>query len=393
MDSQDILQTPQIHPFQFDNSSDQIAKTVNLFRGDVNFKIPLVSLTGRNGLDLQVAALYKSNISKQAVTRNLTAPTSILGLGWDMPVDRIEVETNGTGTREDNIYYFVRTGIRNRLYRNNKSWLRGEIDKSLADDLDNQNFSKALSAALLTQGLRTDTSSSVTVQTAGSCWQITDPVNEFVLRLSLASAASKIKVFDGGYSYEMQGYDFSRIRYYEQFERWEITFSNGITSVFGGNLTVTDGVKSSRNKTIEWGVRIGNWHGPGILTHSSSDSDKRLQTQYAKVWHFASSYTIWNDRVTFEYEQVLQNVGADGLPYIKATYLSKVTGVLGRTIHFNYKEKTYDDSTPKSPREYADPYKATPTNDPDAYQSKYETRYLSDIEVNNEKGDELFTLN
>ncbi|NGP89044.1 RHS repeat domain-containing protein [Fodinibius halophilus] len=393
MKSPDILQSPQIHPFQFDNSSDQIAKTVNLFRGDVNFNIPLVSFTGRNGLDLQVAALYKSNISEQAVTRNLTAPTSILGLGWDMPIDRIEVETNGTGTREDNVYYFVRTGIRNQLYRNNKSWLRGEIDKSLSKDLDNQKFSEALSTALLSQGLRIDASSTITVQTAGKNWEITDSVNEFVLRLSLEDDASKIKVFDGGCSYELQGYDFSRIRYYPRFERWEITFSNGITSVFGGNVTITDGIKSSRNRTIEWGVRNGNWQGPGILTHSSSKPGERLQTQYARVWNFASSYTIWNDRVTFEYEQVLQKVGSDGLPYTKATYLTKITEVLGRTVHFNYKDKTFDNSSPQSPREYADPNKATPDNKPNAFQSKYESRYLSDIKVNNKKGDVLFTLN
>jgi acetylglutamate synthase len=106
-----------------------------------------------------------------------------LGLGWYLPTDRIEVDTNGTGTQDDNKYFFVRNETSSRLYRNNKLWLRGVLDKSFERDLDHQNFSKALLAALLSQGIWIDASSTVAVLIAGEDWLITDPVNEFELKL------------------------------------------------------------------------------------------------------------------------------------------------------------------------------------------------------------------
>ncbi|MES2730189.1 MAG: RHS repeat-associated core domain-containing protein [Bacteroidota bacterium] len=390
MANSDILEIPQIQPFQFSTDSKGIDNSVNLFRGDVNFYIPLVSLTGRNGLDLQVSALYRSNVDKQVQTRNLSAPTSILGLGWELPTDRIEVETNGTGNQY-NTYFFVHNEIRSLLYRNTKLWLRGVLNKSYIGDLNSQNFSPALFAALLSEGLRIDATANIAVAVQGSSWEITDPVNEFVLKLELIG--SDIQVYDGGNSYELQGYDYSRIRYYATFERWEITYTNGMTNVFGGNVTVTNQIKSSSHQAIQWGICMGNWQGASIVTHSSSDPTIRIQSQFARAWNFASSRTIWNDQVTFEYDQVTQPVGVDGLPYTKASYLKKITDVFGRTVVFTYKEKTYDTSSPQSPREYADPNKPIPNNDPDAFQSYYQTRYLDEIQVFNEKEDLLYELN
>lgn len=392
MSTPDILQTPQIQPFQFSNDGNEIDNTVNLFRGDVNFYIPLVSLTGRNGLDLQVSALYRSNVSEQTKNRNLTAPTSILGLGWELPTDRIEVDTNGTGTQDDNKYFFIRNETRNRLYRNNKLWLRGVLDSGFVADLDNQQFSQAILAALLSQGLRIDASSTVLVITSGENWVITDPVNEYELNLVL-NQGSDIQVYDGGKSYELQGYDFSRIRYYPKFERWEITYTNGITNVFGGNIVISNQIKSSKFQAIQWGVQMDNWQGASMITHSSSDPSARIQSQFAKAWNFVISRTIWNDQVVFEYDQVLQMVGVDGLPYTKACYLKKITDVFERTVEFSYKEKTYDRTSPQSPREYADPNKAIPNSDADAFQSCYQTRYLDKVEVLNEAGDVLYALN
>jgi large repetitive protein len=387
----DILDVPQIQPFQFGSAASGVDSSVNLFRGDVNFNIPLVSLTGRNGLDVQVIALYRSAVSENVKTRNLSAPTSILGLGWHLPTDRIEVQTSGSGD-EDNKYFFVRNEVRSRLFRNSRLWLRGTMSISLVSDLDRGDFYSAVFAALLSQGMRIDASSVIAVVTAGSSWTIWDPVNEFQLRLQIATDKPLIQIYDGGNSYEMQGYDFSRIRYYRSFERWEITYSNGITSVFGGDVIATNGVKTSRQQAIQWGVRTGNWEGPGIVTHSSADPRIRIQSQYAQAWYFASSRTIWNDRVTFEYDQVTQTVGRDGLPYTKAIYLRRIVDVFGRTVLFNYGEKVYDASSPDSLREYADPNKATPNNDPDAFQSHYETRYLDGIQVSNEHGNVLYAL-
>src|SRR5207245_8267063 len=102
-DAFNILDIPQVQPFQFDpGGNGSIDKSVNLFRGDVNFFVNLVSRSGRNGLDTHVSALYRSNVAFTATHWNLEAPTGILGLGWHLPFDQIVVNTNGSGTHDDN---------------------------------------------------------------------------------------------------------------------------------------------------------------------------------------------------------------------------------------------------------------------------------------------------
>ena len=386
----EILDVPQIQPFQFGSPASGVDSSVNLFRGSVGFTIPLVSLTGRNGLDIMIAALYRSDVATAVQTRNLTAPTSVLGLGWSMPTDRIEVRTDGSGD-DGNRYFFVRDETSHRLYRNTVSWQRGNLDPVLAGDLDGGRLTPAVLRALAAQGLRVDSSATVTVLTAGGHWALSDAVHEFDLDLRLDHGTG-IAVLDGGRSYEMQGYDFSRIQYYPGFERWEITYANGMTSVFGGHVVVTGGERSSAGQTVDWAVRIGNWAGPGIVTHSAGDPDRPIQSQYARAWRFASGRTVWDDKVTFEYDQVRQRVGPDGLSYTKATYLSRIVDVFGQTVTFGYGEKTYEATSPDAPREYADPNKATPDDGPDAFQSQYETRYLSGIEVAGSQGEVLYRL-
>lgn len=108
MEENSILQIPEITPFQFSEKESDYGNTVNLFRGDVNFFVPLVSLVGRNGLDVHISALYRGNISRQVRAQNQESPTSILGLGWYLPIDYIEVDTRQTATDEDNRYYFIK---------------------------------------------------------------------------------------------------------------------------------------------------------------------------------------------------------------------------------------------------------------------------------------------
>ena len=56
-------QIPSIRTTQFEDDGNDIFKdSVNLFRGDVNLSLDLVSLKGRNGLDFKVTASYGSNV-------------------------------------------------------------------------------------------------------------------------------------------------------------------------------------------------------------------------------------------------------------------------------------------------------------------------------------------
>ncbi len=375
-----ILEVPEIHAGQFENAKNGIIKQdVNLFRGSVNFIFPLVNLTGRNGLDVNIGAQYESNTYYSAIRRNLEAPTGIMGLGWQLSFDKIIAEykgANDTGTIQ---YKYVKDGGSNLLYRVDTLWQRGVLRLDLASDLNKPTLTSRLFTAILGQSITVDSGAGIRVVTPGKQWLLTDPVNEFSLIISLAGIG--LNIYDGGLPFEAESFTFSRIRYYKEFEKWAITDKKGITRFFGGVVGEDDnGYKTSAGNSIQWGVRWGNWQGPSIVTHDGNGN--RIQQQCPESWNIARTQTIWNDQVTYEYSQVTQLVGADGLPYTKACYLSKITGVFGRTAIFNYADKLYESNGAQNPREYADPNKNIPDNTPDAYQSKYETQYLDSISIN-----------
>ena len=95
-------QIPSIRSTQFEvNGNDIFKDSVNLFRGDVNLALDLVSLQGRNGLDFKVTASYGSNVKNTINVSNVEKPTGIIGLGWTLPFQRIEVETLDNATSND----------------------------------------------------------------------------------------------------------------------------------------------------------------------------------------------------------------------------------------------------------------------------------------------------
>jgi hypothetical protein len=89
--------------------------SVNLYTGDVNLPVNLVSLPGHNGLDVQVSMAYTSNVQQTVNTWNLDAPTGILGLGWSMDFPKIVVDHKQTGVSEDDDYYLMADGTANKL--------------------------------------------------------------------------------------------------------------------------------------------------------------------------------------------------------------------------------------------------------------------------------------
>ncbi|NEN95448.1 MAG: hypothetical protein F6K50_07890 [Moorea sp. SIO3I7] len=113
-----LSELPVIRTFQMDGSGiGTIPNSVNLFRGDVNLPLELISLPGRGDLDVKVAIMYQSNIQNLVDTWNLESPTGILGLGWNMPYEMIAIDNKNTGSSYDNEYYLVSGGSANRLYQ------------------------------------------------------------------------------------------------------------------------------------------------------------------------------------------------------------------------------------------------------------------------------------
>ena len=189
--------------------------------------------------------------------------------------------------------------------------------------------------------------------------------------------ANVCKVCYGGQAFQLRNYSFWHIVYFPMYERWLIVTDDGIRKSFGGGVGKTpNGFATSAGNSIAWQVwwtlkGIPAWTGPSSVTTG--------QKQVARAWYLVAASDPFGDAVTYQYNgwarnagglipDVEQQVGTGGLPYTKAVYLTHVTDVFGRTVTAIYGEKLWNSAGDDFPREYADPHRATPSNEPNTYQ-------------------------
>ncbi len=95
----DTADAPPVRTFQVDGGgAGAPEQSVNLFRGDVGFSLPLVTLPHRNGLDVRVTAGYGSNVGPVVCAWNASAPTGVLGAGWSLPLEYVGLRALGPAT-------------------------------------------------------------------------------------------------------------------------------------------------------------------------------------------------------------------------------------------------------------------------------------------------------
>lgn len=79
---------------------------VNLFNGQVFFPLDLVSLTNQTeDKTLKISACYSSNVADITNCRNQEKETGILGVGWQMPVEKITLDKSITAFNNEEVYY------------------------------------------------------------------------------------------------------------------------------------------------------------------------------------------------------------------------------------------------------------------------------------------------
>lgn len=252
-----------------------ISNSVNLFTGQVSLPLNLASLPGKNELGINFSINYMSNVRDAVTTRNLEAPTSVLGLGWSLSKSQIIVDNKETGTRTDDDFYLVEGGINHTLVCIAKS---------------------------------------ATVNT-----------------------------------YKTHRYQNWIIKYYKSTEKWEIIKDNG--------MMVTYGDQNSTRNTVQWIVKWGNWIG-----NSTQASNQQRQ---ASVWDISEIKTLWGETIRYTYTVTEGRVGPAGLYHTQASYLSRIADSWGHYIDLVYLEKTVN--------EYTEPK----LGEDDAFQERYETKYLS----------------
>jgi len=382
-------QIPAIRPTQFEGGSADLFKdSVNLFRGDVNLSLDLVSLTGRNGLDIKVNASYNSNIKNDIDQSNASKPTGIMGLGWNIGFERIEVDQRDSGMLNDNRYFLYANNSSNELVRNDRSWQRASLVLTSSDALNKKTVDQSIIQSLKKHGIQLGTQIEVAVIEQHKKWSLIDRSHQTLY--TIENNGKELAVMAGGESYECYQYDFSQIRYYAEFERWEFIKDDGTINYFGGLTT-----EEKAANTIQWKVRWGNWTGETDLVKGTAGND--LQARFPIAWNLATVKNIWNDTISFAYDTVEQQVGNNGLSFTKACYLSKITDMFKRTVTFNYDEKDYVLNSPSGAREYMainwnNPYTERPNNNPSAYQDRYETRFLKSLSVKNDENQLLYNV-
>ncbi len=166
--------------------------------------------------------------------------------------------------------------------------------------------------------------------------------------------------------YKTIAYQFWKILYYPQQEKWTIIKENGDTFTYGDI--------NCRRNALQWGVKYRNW-----LGDSNSNNG---QESIAIIWNLNSRSNRFNDTILYSYQQEMQSTGtAQGWFYTQANYLESITGVNGEIIKLNYKNKDQD--------EYQEAHTNPPS--PNAYQNRYETKYLDSVEEISQNGTVLIT--
>jgi hypothetical protein len=141
-------------------------------------------------------------------------------------------------------------------------------------------------------------------------------------------------------------------------EKWEITKEDGTKFIYGDQ-------NSSRN-TVQWIVKWGNWIGSSSMIAG--------QQRQGFIWNISEVKNLWGDKVTFTYEVAEQPVGQGGLNHTEASYLRYIIDSWGNEVELVMGNKTT--------YEYMEPHKEK-TTEPDAYQERYEKKFLDKIIVKN----------
>ena len=331
------------------------------------------------------------------MTWNRDWPTGILGMGWSMPMAVITLENGGAPTLCR--YTIEIGGVPNQLVRETVAAPLFEVDPALAAQLAaGHAVPAALRAQFAKRGLPLSARAILTGD-AGS-WRIQDDGRE--REYALAAAPGAFHVFDGGESYQLANYRFWKVIYYPRYERWEVTSETGQITSYGGGVADTADpyrYRTSAGNSIEWAVQWCDQSGHALWMGNSALATG--QQQCARAWHIARAYSQFGDSISYGYNEfaraggllpgVEQLVGHQGRPYTKACYLTSITDVFGRKALFTYAPKLWG-AAQASPREYTDPHKEVPDNEPNGFQDRYETRYLDHIAVQDVDGKPLFSL-
>jgi hypothetical protein len=163
--------------------------------------------------------------------------------------------------------------------------------------------------------------------------------------------------------YKTSGYNFWNIEFDQLNEKWKLVKEDGTTYVYGD--------KNSNRYTVQWVVNWGNWIGASSIVSN--------QSKQGLVWNLSQITNLWNESILYSYLNVEEKVGSNsGLEHTEASYLYEIVDFRGRKIQCNYGLK--------SENEFIEPHIENGINIIDAYQERFEDKYLDYVNIFDEGG-------
>ncbi len=162
------------------------------------------------------------------------------------------------------------------------------------------------------------------------------------------------------------------IKHHIASDQWQVYHPDGQIYIYGdGSLT------KHKSNGIEYNIKWGNWIGSSTVIED--------QSQLPISYNISAIENIYGEQVQFFYTKQEEKVGNSTLKHTRATYLTKVKGTRGKTIEYTYENK--------ESFEYHDPHTEKSTSgdddDQDAYQERYQNKYLSGVHLKNREGNPL----
>lgn len=175
-------------------------------------------------------------------------------------------------------------------------------------------------------------------------------------------------VYGSAWKFQMEKYAPWIIEYhysdYASGDYWTITKENGLIYIFGNP------VNTDAKDTV---IRYGNWIG--------SSKQSGATTMQTIQWNIYKIQDQWNNNLVFEYDKVNQTMS--GYSQTEASYLKKITSSNGANIQLTYGSKNID--------EYYEPHQEA--SEPDAYQERYEKKFLQSVSTYNNENELVSTYN
>lgn len=153
---------------------------------------------------------------------------------------------------------------------------------------------------------------------------------------------------------------------------WKIINDEGLEYYFGyadrsqSGVMAPNSISKSKEVVSTW----GNWIG---------DSNRNPTGTSSIVWNISRIRDQWDNQLNFRYDLVegRQNTSQFSFKHTEASYLKEITSSKGSSIRLNYGVKNASGFIP----EYYEPHEER--QEPDAYQERYEKKFLQNVEVFN----------